>query len=309
MKRTVLLAILTLVLVVQHSPAAWGLSLIAPIPGPVVRPFNAPTPDWLPGHRGVDLLGTPGEQVVAAGAGTISYAGMLAGRGVLVISHGDLRTTYEPVNAQVKVGDSVTAGQAVGSLADGHSCPGGTCLHWGLKRGDEYLNPLDYLDNGSIRLLPAEAVTIAESNAAARRAALQSGSGIPGLFSRPANGEIGSGFGMRMHPIFNELRMHQGVDISAGCGTPIRAAAAGQVEHVGYDDSGGNRLIINHGQVGGHILRTSYLHAQGYQVHPGDKVKRGQVVGQVGTTGWSTGCHLHFSVTVDGQHRDPAKFL
>jgi murein DD-endopeptidase MepM/ murein hydrolase activator NlpD len=293
---------------VQVLPA-WGLSLIAPITGPVVRRFDAPTPDWQPGHRGVDLLGQPGETVVAAAAGTITYAANLAGRGVLVISHGELRTTYEPVTASVSAGERVSAGQAVATLDSGHTCPGGTCLHWGLKRGDEYLDPLSLLTDTSVRLLPASAVEIAEHNANARRALLDAGQGIPGLLSVPAVGELGSGFGMRLHPIFDEWRMHEGIDIGAACGTPIRAAANGVVERVSYDDSGGHRLIIDHGNVGGHRLRTAYLHALSYQVHAGERVIRGEVVGKVGSTGWSTGCHLHFSVTVDGRHFDPEGFL
>lgn len=292
------------------APApAWALSLIAPIPGPVVRRFSAPVPDWQSGHRGVDILGQVGEVVSAAAGGTITYAGKLAGRGVVTVTHGELRTTYEPVSAEVRVGDKVAAGQAIGTLESGHACPGGTCLHWGLKRGDTYLDPLSMLADLSVRLLPESAVGIADSKAAARAAALDSGHGIPGLFTFPANGEVGSGFGMRFHPIFKEWRMHEGVDIGASCGSPIRVAAPGVVERVSFDESGGHRLLVSHGTVGGHKLETMYLHAQGYLVHAGQKLVRGQVVGKVGDTGWATGCHLHFSVKVDGRHVDPEGFL
>jgi murein DD-endopeptidase MepM/ murein hydrolase activator NlpD len=114
---------------------------------------------------------------------------------------------------------------------------------------------------------------------------------------------------MRLHPIFNEWRMHEGIDIGADCGSPIRAAASGVVERVSYDESGGNRLVIDHGLAGGHRLRTSYLHALDYKVRPGETVQRGETVGRVGNTGWSTGCHLHFSVSVDGAYFDPQGFL
>ncbi|MCL1839311.1 MAG: peptidoglycan DD-metalloendopeptidase family protein [Propionibacteriaceae bacterium] len=309
MRKIFAVVVCVLAFQVTQPAHAQESNLITPIPGPVVRRFDAPNPDWQPGHRGIDLLGYPGETIIATAAGTITYAGNLAGRGVLVISHGELRTTYEPVSPTVKVGDYVTAGQEVGKLNSGHSCSGTTCLHLGLKRGDEYLDPSSYLNHGTVRLLPAEAAEIANRNAAARENALVNGKGIPGLLSMPTAGAIGSGFGMRLHPIFNEWRMHEGVDIGAPCLTPIRAAAAGTVEQVSYDESGGNRLIINHGMIGGRTLRTHYLHATSYQVQVGEHVERGEVVGKVGSTGWSTGCHLHFAVSVDRRQVDPAGFL
>jgi murein DD-endopeptidase MepM/ murein hydrolase activator NlpD len=300
---------LALALLATTPGTAWALTGVAPIPGPVVRAFDPPSVKWGSGHRGVDLLGAPGESVVAAAGGTVTYAAVLAGRGVLVISHGELRTTYEPVKATVKVGDKVAAGDVVGKLDDGHACPGGTCLHWGLKRGDEYLDPLSLLDHLQVRLLPASAKAVAKKLADGRKTAISSGEGIPGLFTMPTDGALGSPFGMRFHPIFHEWRMHSGVDIGGSCGQDIRAAAPGKVESVGYDDSGGHRLVIDHGVIGGHRLRTHYLHAQGYSVTAGQAVARGQVVGKVGSTGWSTGCHLHFSVSVDGAYVDPAGYL
>jgi murein DD-endopeptidase MepM/ murein hydrolase activator NlpD len=122
----------------------------------VVRPFAPPPKPWLPGHRGVDLAAPPGATVRAAGAGWVRFAGQLAGRGVISIEHaGGLRTTYEPVTATVRVGDRVTAGQPIGRLVAGHpGCPVVACLHWGLRRGDAYLDPLTLLGLGRVRLLP-----------------------------------------------------------------------------------------------------------------------------------------------------------
>ena len=135
------------------------------------------------------------------------------------------------------------------------------------------------------------------------------GGGLPGLLTRPVPGPVGSPFGMRLHPIFHEWRLHNGVDLSAGCGTPIRAAADGRVSSVTYDAASGHRLEIDHGRVGGRRLVTLYLHALGYSVRPGAEVHRGQPVGRVGSTGWSTACHLHFTVKVDGSYADPERFL
>lgn len=144
-----------LVLPVDAVAAAdWG----APLPEPleVTRAFDPPTDPYGSGHRGVDIAGSPGQQVRAAGAGTVVYAGPLAGRGVISIEHvGGLRTTYEPVSASVTAGMTVTLGQVIGTLDPGHpGCPAAACLHWGLKHGQVYLNPLLLLSQGPVRLLP-----------------------------------------------------------------------------------------------------------------------------------------------------------
>ena len=110
----------------------------------MVRRFQeAPTP-WGAGHRGVDLAAFVGQPVLAVAAGVVSYAGVIAGRGVLAVRHpGGLRTTYEPVTPTVSVGAEVGAGQpiAVVSPVPGHCWPA-ICLHWGLIRGSTYLDPL-----------------------------------------------------------------------------------------------------------------------------------------------------------------------
>lgn len=280
---------------------AHALSGQPPIDGPVVHRFDPPALSWQRGHRGVDLAGTLGEPVHASANGVVTFAATLAGRGVVVVSHGALRTTYEPVSAAVRVGQRVSAGDLLGFLQGGHAdCPASACLHWGLKRGDEYLDPLS-LAGGEVLLLPADAVASAERAAKARRLA---GTGT-GRLLRPVPGGIGSPFGMRRHPIFHDWRLHAGVDLHAACGTPIRAAADGVVVSVSYDASGGHRLVLAHD--GG--LTTHYLHAQGYQVRRGQRVTRGEVVGRVGSTGWSTGCHLHLTVKNNGRLVDPAPLL
>lgn len=270
-----------------------------PVPGPVVRDFEPPAEVWLAGHRGVDLSASVGDAVRAAGPGRVAFAGLINGRGVIVVTHGDVRTTYEPVTAQVSVGASVLAGEVLGRLDAGHPCGVGTCLHWGLKRGDVYLDPRGAIDEPDLLLLPASA------EAAARQAAADRGAAGSGVLSRPVPGPITSRYGMRFHPIFHEWRLHSGVDFRADCGTPIRAAQAGRVVSVSYDSSGGHRLVLGH--PGG--LTTHYLHAQRYRVRQGSSVARGEVVGWVGSTGWSTGCHLHFTVKSNGRLIDPARLL
>ena len=136
-------------------PAA--TSWTAPLPGDlaVTRPFEAPAHAYGPGHRGADLGAAAGTPVLAAGDGVVAFAGMVAGRPVVSIDHADgLRTTYEPVDPAVGAGQRVTRGSPIGVLVAGHAgCPVEACLHWGLRRGGEYLDPLMLLVV-RVRLLP-----------------------------------------------------------------------------------------------------------------------------------------------------------
>lgn len=127
------------------------------VPEPeVVRGFDPPDDPWGAGHRGVDLLGSPGQPVRSALPGRVSWAGVLAGRGVVVVDHGTTRTTYEPVDATVSVGTVVAAGDRIGRLSPvGSHCAPRACLHWGWIEGaDTYLDPLRLVGAGPVRLLP-----------------------------------------------------------------------------------------------------------------------------------------------------------
>lgn len=126
----------------------------------LTRPYDAPDPDWLAGHRGVDLAGAPGQPVYAAGPATVVFAGPLAGRPVVSITHpGGLRTSYEPVDPAVRPGQRVDASTPLGRLAAGHpGCPAPACLHWGAMRGPasraDYVDPVGLLAATPIRLKP-----------------------------------------------------------------------------------------------------------------------------------------------------------
>ncbi|MGH3449730.1 MAG: M23 family metallopeptidase [Haloechinothrix sp.] len=140
------------VAVAQEARFFWPL---APQPD-VLRTFARPLDPYGPGHRGVDLGAEPGRPVYAAAPGVVVYAGALAGRGVVSIDHDTLRTTYEPVDPSVSVGDQVYAGQEIGVVTAGHpDCPVSACLHWGVRRGAEYLDPLQLVgERSEIRLKP-----------------------------------------------------------------------------------------------------------------------------------------------------------
>lgn len=137
------------------GPASlWGWPL-AGLPT-VTRPFEPPPTPYAAGHRGVDLRGASGDPVLAAGAGVVAFAGMVAGRPVVSVAHADgLRTTYEPVQPTVAAGQPVARGSPLGTLGTGHAgCPAEACLHWGLRRGETYLDPLVLLRPPRVRLLP-----------------------------------------------------------------------------------------------------------------------------------------------------------
>ena len=106
----------------------------------VLAEFAAPYPDWLPGHRGLDLDPGPDGRVYAPRAGTVTWRGQVGGIPVLVISHGVTRSTYQPVVSSLARGTQVATGDPVGTLTGGGHCEA-NCLHWGLKIGDRYLDP------------------------------------------------------------------------------------------------------------------------------------------------------------------------
>lgn len=130
---------------------------LAPVPT-VQAQFDPPEDVWLAGHRGIDLAGEPGQSVAAIGSGKVTFASTLAGRGVVVVDHGALRSTYEPVTAGVTVGQQVRAGQQIGALqVTGSHCFPAACLHLGVKRGKEYYDPLSLLGPVAVRLKPVAA--------------------------------------------------------------------------------------------------------------------------------------------------------
>lgn len=130
-----------------------------------------------------------------------------------------------------------------------------------------------------------------------------------GFLFRPVPGVVTSPYGYRVHPIYGYYSLHDGVDFSAPCGTPERAGAGGRVISEYYSDVWGNRLYLDVGKVNGKQMTLIYNHISSYKARTGDKVGRGDVVAYSGTTGWSTGCHLHFTVLIDGKAVDPQKYM
>lgn len=114
---------------------------------------------------------------------------------------------------------------------------------------------------------------------------------------------VTSGFAMRMHPLLQDWRRHNGVDYGAPRGTPVRSVGDGDVEFAGWQNGYGNVVELRH--AGGKT--TLYAHLSRIDVRKGQRVEQGQRIGAVGATGWATGPHLHFEFRVDGQHQDPLR--
>ncbi len=132
---------------------------------------------------------------------------------------------------------------------------------------------------------------------------------VSSKFVRPVPGSITSPFGTRTHPIFKRKIFHSGIDIGAPYGTPIRAANSGRVIFVGWYNGYGKVVIINHGQINGIPTTTLYAHMSSTSVKQGANIAKGDIVGRVGTTGYSTGPHLHFEVRQKGNPVNPLNFI
>ncbi len=130
-----------------------------------------------------------------------------------------------------------------------------------------------------------------------------------GFLLRPVTGYVTSPFGYRMHPIYHYWGLHDGDDFHAPCGTPLRASGSGTVMSRYYSSVWGNRLYLNLGMVNGKNVTVVYNHISRYAVGQGAHVTRGQTVAYAGTTGWSTACHLHFTVLVNGQPVNPMNWF
>lgn len=162
--RTILSAVAALLLlpVTTPPPAAHAGPVVyvspatgEPHAGRVLRPFDPPGQNWLPGHRGVDLALEIGREVLAAGPGTVAFAGQVAGTPTVSIDHADgIRSTYQPVHPLVEQGREVAGAEVIGLL--GHPTTHYPGLQWGARVGEDYLNPLSLLPRPTIRLKPLD---------------------------------------------------------------------------------------------------------------------------------------------------------
>jgi murein DD-endopeptidase MepM/ murein hydrolase activator NlpD len=188
-----------------------------------------------------------------------------------------------PAQAQTETASAQISGK-VGEISISEDSP--------LGRGDEEFSQLfanwRSLDNGSGFAAPA----------------------VPAAVSVPSRAPLGqmvltSAYGMRSHPILRQRRAHKGVDLAAPSGSPVYATADGIVGKAEWYSTYGNYIQIEHGGE----LQTRYAHLSGYAVVAGDRVRKGDLIGYVGSTGRSTGPHLHYEVRVAGEAVDPSPYL
>lgn len=192
------------------------------------------------------------------------------------------------------------AGRATSQASPAASGPGGgpfvpAPAGGGAARLEQLMQQIDLEADRQSDLL-----VLAESRLLSRRLEQML---VPSI--RPVEVAIGSGFGFRIDPFNGRTALHTGLDFAAPVGTPIRAAAGGRVIEAQHDGAYGLALKIDHGQG----LVTRYAHSSEILVRPGELVRRGQTVARVGSTGRSTGPHLHFEVLLEGVQQDPARFL
>lgn len=260
--------------------------------------FDLPDGPYRAGHRGIDLPGRAGEDVRSVAPGRVSFSGTVAGVGVVTVEHGDERSTYQPIVRRiVRAGDAVDTGDVLGRLDAAGSHCAGPCLHLGRLEGEQYLDPRERL-TGASRFVLVDPDGPLPRPAATERSA---GDGPNGDLARPVGGPVTSAFGMRVHPVTGVRKLHDGVDLGAPCGTPVRAARTGTVRSVGHDGAYGLRVVVDHGAG----VETGYAHLTSAAVSAGTRVRTRTVVGAVGSTGLSTGCHLHFMLTREGRATDP----
>lgn len=177
-----------------------------------------------------------------------------------------------------------------------------------VSQGDSFLTPRADVIDVVVRLEAVEdrLATLSETaafTAAVRNLHLDAEVDVPSAW--PLGGRVTSGFGMRVAPIRGGWRMHSGLDISAASGTRVRSAGAGLVVFSGYRSGYGKTVVVDHGDG----MKTLYGHMSRLAISKGRRVREGDVVGYVGSTGRSTGPHLHFEVRFRGEPVDPMCYL
>jgi murein DD-endopeptidase MepM/ murein hydrolase activator NlpD len=135
------------------------------------------------------------------------------------------------------------------------------------------------------------------------------GRSLSGLGYPLSSVSVTSPFGMRLHPVLHIRKLHDGTDFRAPCGTPVYASAAGEVVWASGKGGYGNQVLVDHGAINGQSVMTSYSHLSSFAVGRGHQVSKGQLIGKAGTTGYSTGCHLHFMVYASGGVTNPMNWL
>jgi murein DD-endopeptidase MepM/ murein hydrolase activator NlpD len=261
-------------------------------------------------HSGLDFPAPYGTPVQAVAAGRVTAAERMGPYGLFVeIDHGQgIKSRYGQLQtATVHAGDSVTAGQTIATVgSSGRST--GPHLHFEVAHDGLAYDPRLFLNGDTT----CAGKPLGQANAAHRMRVVDrapdpsfAAADEATQFAWPLCGPASSGFGYRTDPYTKKWAFHAGIDLIAPVGTPVRAGATGRVIAAELRGPYGNLVEIDHGAG----LRTRYAQLAKYVVGPGDLVQRGQIVGQVGSTGRATGPHLHFEIWIKDIVRDPRKHL
>lgn len=261
-------------------------------------------------HHGTDIMAAKGTPVVAVTNGRVVRAGWndLGGWSVMLVGDDGVRHYYAHLaeRPSLSEGQAVYRGQAIGAVGDSGEGPEGTVgkmaphLHYAIYTGENpelVTNPFPYLmhwlggdDSDHVGISPVDPPA----------------DWVPvDGFAWPAEGPITSRFGMRVSPIDGVNRLHAGIDLGVSYGVPIRASKAGTVRTAGWSDVYGWVVVVDHGDG----YTTLYAHNSELLVRVQDQVQQGQVVSRAGSTGWSTGTHLHFETHFRGTPIDPLLLL
>jgi murein DD-endopeptidase MepM/ murein hydrolase activator NlpD len=227
--------------------------------------------------------------------------------GDLAEDEADLRNAQDRLDGQLEQRRQLAAEAAAARKAkDAAAAAAVTAQEVLTQKSDRYEYALSLAEQAKLEDYRLYMEMINESTALGEQLALADyGPGYgTGTFVRPGTGATTSEYGQRLHPILGYVKMHTGLDFGRGDGR-IYAADAGTVVQATWNNAYGNMVVIDHGEVNGQRLTTMYAHQAGLMVNTGQRVEKGQVIGTIGSTGYSTGPHLHFEVRLDGQHTDP----
>ena len=174
---------------------------------------------------------------------------------------------------------------------------------------DRYRNDANFYARAESELLAESASITSQIRALTARKSFQVVRGSTGQFIWPIAGSIRSGFGYRFHPIHHRTILHTGLDIGGPNRGAVHSADGGQIIWAGWKGGYGKTVMVNHGSRNGHNIVTLYGHLSGIAVSTGQEISKGQVIGYEGSTGYSTGPHLHFEVRLDGVPVNPLGYL
>ena len=212
-------------------------------------------------------------------------------------------TTEAAVEERAAEGDAASRSEERTAPAEEAGDSEGTGIEVSVPEPEPVVTEAAAGAEGAVGTASSEGTDSVEGSDSAEGAAVV---GSDSGYIRPSSGAITSGYGGRVHPVLGYYKGHDGVDFGAACGAPVKAAKSGTVVAVEYHHASGNRVKIDHGNG----VVTGYYHLQGFNTSVGATVAQGDTIGYVGSTGRSTGCHLHFAKMDEaGNYSDPMSLL